>query len=374
MIIEQRFNSNIFNQILIRTFLFLAMGFAAAGLFAAPLGTLYPKAPNTTPEKAREMVLEAAKKYIGTPYVHAGMSSSGLDCSGFVCLSFEDALGVIMPRSASGLHVWAEGISLERIQPGDLLFFRTGDSNAVTHVGLYVGERRFLHSASAGPQTGVIYSSLDEQYYIDTYTGAGRALPASSATTFGNQGNSEKQRRSERTGDGPVFIGAAFAPTWDFYQVSGNLIRGYTSQIIFGFDFGDWLAFGFELRPEWDGALGVFRIPLTFSWGHRDTFRIFFGPVLSFDIRDKEEREKNGGEAGFNYNGDYRVYFGGTRVLGAVGITYAPFTIRIGSNQFAPYIEGAWQTYLRDNPAFDFVSDFTANFRVSTGLRWKMLL
>jgi len=157
------------------------MGFAVVGIFAAPLGTVYPKAPNTPPAKVREMVLEAAKKYIGTPYAFTGMSSRGVDCSGFIYLSFSDALGVSMPRSAAALQNWAEAIPLDRIQPGDLLFFRTGSTNAINHVGLYAGERRFLHAASAGPQTGVIYSSLDEQYYINTYASAGRVLPAALA-------------------------------------------------------------------------------------------------------------------------------------------------------------------------------------------------
>jgi len=179
MIIKRGFISNCFNHIFfIRTLFLIVLIFSAAWIFSAPLGPAYPKAPNTSPDKAREMVINAAKRYIGTPYVYEGMSSSGLDCSGFIFLSFHDALGVSMPRSAQNLHQWAEVISLEVIQPGDLLFFRTGSTSAVTHVGLYAGDRRFLHAASAGSQTGVIYSSLDEQYYINTYVGAGRALPA----------------------------------------------------------------------------------------------------------------------------------------------------------------------------------------------------
>jgi probable lipoprotein NlpC len=311
------------------------------------------------------MVVEAAKKYIGTPYVYAGMSSRGVDCSGFILLSFNDALGVTgMPRSATGLHSWAEAIPIERVQPGDLLFFRTGSTNAITHVGLYVGDRRFLHAASAGSQTGVIYSSLDEQYYRNTYASAGRALSAASTSAIARlQRNTERRSNNNSSGSSNLFVGAAFAPTWDFYRVSENLIRGYTSQINFGIDFGEWLTFGVELRPEYDGALGVFRIPLTLSWGHRDKVRFFLGPTLSI------------GDAEFYFKDNYRYYYGGTSWLGTVGITYAPFTLKIANNQFAPYIEGVWQSYFRrEDIKPHFASDFTACIRISTGLRWRMPL
>jgi hypothetical protein len=97
--------------------------------------------------------------------------------------------------------------------------------------------------------------------------------------------------------------------------------------------------------------------------GHRDKIRFFLGPALSI------------GDADLNFNGNYRHYYGGTSWLGTIGITYAPFTLRIANNQFAPYIEGAWQSYFRgENLKSHFVPDFTACIRISTGLRWRMYL
>ena len=348
---------------------FLAAGFNQAVLFAAPLSGEYPRASGATPAEARQKVIEAAKKYIGTPYLYAGISVNGLDCSGFIYVSFNDALGVSTPRSAAGIHSWAEVISLENAQPGDLLFFRTGNTRAITHVGLYIGDRRFLHAASAGSKTGVIYSSLDEQYYVNTYASAGRALPAASAnSSAGKQkkpaGSSNDGGRgvNKLMGNTNILVGAAAAVNWDFYQLSGNVLRGFTSQICFGLDFGPMLSFGIELRPEYDDALEVFRLPLTLSWGINEMFRIFLGPVLSI------------GDASFTAGKNHLSYHGGSSWLGSAGVTFTPFPIKISNSEFCPYIEAAWQMYLNKVPNTYQLEDFLACTRFSTGLRWRMKL
>jgi hypothetical protein len=64
------------------------------------------------------------------------------------------------------------------------LFFRTGANANITHVALYLGNRRFIHSASAGANTGVIYSSLDEEYWARTFAGAGRVFPETAPFAF----------------------------------------------------------------------------------------------------------------------------------------------------------------------------------------------
>jgi len=350
--------------------LFLAAGFNQAIIFAAPLSGEYPRASGATPAEARQKVIEAAKKYIGTPYLYAGISVNGLDCSGFIYVSFNDALGVSVPRSAAGIHSWAEVISLDNAQPGDLLFFRTGNTRAITHVGLYIGDRQFLHAASAGSKTGVIYSSLDEQYYVNTYASAGRALPAASANSSTGSGKQKKpagasnegSRGAKPAGSTRVLVGAAAAFNWDFAQLSGNVLRGFTSQICFGLDFGPMLSFGVELRPEYDDALKVFRLPFTLSWGPNEMFRFFAGPVLSV------------GNPSFYLNGDYINYYGGTSWLGSAGITFTPFPIKVSNNEFCPYLEAAWQKYLNDEPNTNLLADFLACTRFSTGLRWRMTL
>jgi len=366
------------------TFIFLCTAFFTQTVFAiAPLDGKYAQAPAESASRAekarasseaRKKVIEASKKYLGTPYVYGGMNSRGVDCSGFTCLSFKDALNVSLPRSAAGQYSWAEKISLEKAQPGDLLFFRTMNTSDISHVALYLGNRLFIHAASAGEKTGVIYSSLDERYWAAAFAGAGRALPEAASGFNVDSGSATAVAGSLGEAGGSYFyIGAALAPSWDFFMVGGSIIRGFTSQIFFNAEFSKWLAFGIELRPEYDGMLGVLRLPLTLSWGHKDLFRVFAGPVLSVNLSDKTQNNLSG-EASFSYNNETRNYSGGTSWIGMAGVTFTPFNFKITRHQISPYMELAWQSYFNNEQAFNFSADFTAAFRFALGLKWKMCL
>ncbi|MCL2764475.1 MAG: C40 family peptidase [Treponema sp.] len=381
---------------IVRVLFFVMMIFCISGLFAAPLEggfALAPRSSASADEKdrayidARLKVIESSRKYLGTPYRYGGMTPAGLDCSGFIGISFRDALGVTTPRSASGLYTWTARIPYDRAQPGDLLFFRTNSTRNITHVGLYLGERVFIHSASAGSKTGVIYSSLDEQYWSQAFAGAGRAFPQS--TPFNIDGNNRVasaaassspsieqtsgqtssqierpvMRPPEESSNGRLLVGAAIAPTWNGFLKGGELVRGFSSQLCLGaetYTFGTKMVFGVEVRPEYDGALGVFRLPVTLSWGPSEQIRIFAGPVFSF------------GEATLPAEDGQRYYSGGSSWLGTVGITAAPFSFKSAGGDFSPYIEAAWQSYFSDNRTFDLASDFSAGFRFSSGIRWLL--
>ena len=167
-------------------FVFAAGGLGGVALGAAPLQYGFYHAPSASAspaeralalDTARQRLLTAAKSFAGTPYLFGGTTRRGMDCSGFVYRSFRDALGVSLPRTSEGMFLWSERIRRDYIQPGDLVFFRTTGTARITHVGIYVGGGRFIHSASQGPATGVIFSRLDERYWAGVYAGSGRALP-----------------------------------------------------------------------------------------------------------------------------------------------------------------------------------------------------
>jgi len=364
--------------------LLTALALCAGRIHAAPLErgfSLAPPASASPAERdaayrqARARVLAAARQYENTPYRYGGIDKRGLDCSGLVYLSFRDALGITVPRNAEGLHAWAERIQIEAAQPGDLVFFRTGGGQKISHVGIYVGGRRFIHAASEGPTTGVMYSSLDERYWSRTFASAGRAFPATSggdepggrriATAEASKPGGEQPPAQKQEKSGGLLFGVAAAPTWNTYFADGNVIRGAVGQLRLGAavePFGRPMIFGLELRPEWDGALGVFRIPLTLSWGLSDKVRIFAGPALSF------------GDAALKVSGGSRQYVGGTSWLGSVGVTVAPFALKIGKTETSLYGELAWQSYFSDSDERNVGADLAAGVRISTGLRttWRV--
>jgi cell wall-associated NlpC family hydrolase len=112
----------------------------------------------------------SAMRFIGTPYVFGGTRATGFDCSGYVQHVFA-MLGVHLPRTAdrqfdAGHHIAAA------IEPGDLVFFHTY-APGVSHVGIYLGHNKFIHSSSSH---GVSISSLHDSYWAPRYLGAKRVF------------------------------------------------------------------------------------------------------------------------------------------------------------------------------------------------------
>jgi peptidoglycan DL-endopeptidase CwlO len=109
----------------------------------------------------------SALRFLGTPYVFGGESPNGFDCSGYVQYVFA-RFGVKIPRMADSQYYAGKRIS-GRLSPGDLVFFQTylpGPS----HVGIYLGNGKFVHSAGRG----VKVTSLSDSYYAPRYLGAKR--------------------------------------------------------------------------------------------------------------------------------------------------------------------------------------------------------
>lgn len=112
-----------------------------------------------------------AMSMIGKPYRWGGSSPrSGFDCSGLVHYVYRDALGIRLPRTAKQMSRTGFRIGKSRLQPGDLVFFNTG--RRYSHVGIYVGQGRFVHSPSRGKT--IRLAKLDNRYWLRRYNGARR--------------------------------------------------------------------------------------------------------------------------------------------------------------------------------------------------------
>ncbi len=124
----------------------------------------------------RKNIIETAKNYLGVPYVWGGESFNGMDCSGFVTTAVREGSGISLPRTTIAIFDYIEIIPFNKAEPGDLLFFKDGAS--ISHVGIFISGIEFIHSASAGPKTGVIISNLNENYWKTHFFATGRFLPA----------------------------------------------------------------------------------------------------------------------------------------------------------------------------------------------------
>ncbi|KAF1032459.1 MAG: Murein DD-endopeptidase MepH [Burkholderia lata] len=121
--------------------------------------------------KAGDVVV-GALNMIGVRYRWGGNSpDSGLDCSGFVRYVFQDTLGMSLPRRAEEMSRVGEKVSMSNLKPGDLVFFNTM-RRTFSHVGIYIGDNKFVHSPSTGSTIRV--DDLDSGYWEKRFTGARR--------------------------------------------------------------------------------------------------------------------------------------------------------------------------------------------------------
>jgi cell wall-associated NlpC family hydrolase len=124
-------------------------------------------------DKASDMVL-AALNFLDVPYRRGGNDDAGFDCSGFTRHVFGLSLGLVLPRrvdeqaAAAGLHA----VRRNELRPGDLVFFNTL-RRTFSHVGIYIGENRFIHAPRTGAQVRV--EDMRVAYWRKRYTGARRA-------------------------------------------------------------------------------------------------------------------------------------------------------------------------------------------------------
>ncbi len=119
------------------------------------------------------VVARHAVSMVGTPYLYGGTSPDrGFDCSGLVFYSYGQT-GVSVPRTSLEQFRTARKISLNEALEGDLLFFE--DQEKLSHVGIYIGDGRFVHAPSSGRTVSI--ASLDNAYYQMHLVGVGRLLP-----------------------------------------------------------------------------------------------------------------------------------------------------------------------------------------------------
>ncbi len=121
-----------------------------------------------------------AMGFLGVPYRRGGTTAeTGFDCSGFVRAIFEQTAGMVLPRRAKEQAAATEVIDKRDLKPGDLVFFNTM-KKAFSHVGIYVGDGKFIHSPKPGAEVRV--EDMAGSYWVRRFDGARRVVTGAPAT------------------------------------------------------------------------------------------------------------------------------------------------------------------------------------------------
>jgi cell wall-associated NlpC family hydrolase len=131
-------------------------------------------------QRASELVVHAIG-FLGVPYRRGGNSvESGFDCSGFVKAIYEQTVGLVLPRKAEQQAAATQQINRADLLPGDLVFFNTL-RRAFSHVGIYIGEGKFVHSPKPGGEVRI--ENMGESYWSRRFDGARRVQPSLALTS-----------------------------------------------------------------------------------------------------------------------------------------------------------------------------------------------
>ncbi|MEF3303260.1 C40 family peptidase [Paenibacillus sp. GYB003] len=130
-------------------------------LFCVQIGTAF----------AETVLDKTVNEQIGVKYKSAGATPSGFDCSGFTMYIF-NKIGIELPHQSKSQATKGSWVDKKDLRPGDLVFFNT-DGKGISHVGIYLGDDEFIHSAT---DDGVVKNKLSEKYYKNRYVTARRVI------------------------------------------------------------------------------------------------------------------------------------------------------------------------------------------------------
>ncbi len=140
-----------------------------------PIAEKEPASSRVVPSSAGEQIVIYALGLVGIDYRFGGKNpASGLDCSGMVAYIYKNALGINLPTNALLIAQIARPIDKNKLRPGDLVFFNTLQ-RPFSHVGIYIGEARFVHAP--GTNGKIKISSLESAYYLRSYQSAATLFP-----------------------------------------------------------------------------------------------------------------------------------------------------------------------------------------------------
>ena len=249
----------------------------------------------------REAFVEEIKTHVGAPYEYGAVGPDAFDCSGLIYYSASKSIKVQLPRTAKAIYNYARIIPDENREIGDLMFFKTTGSSTISHIGVYIGNNQFISAISDGPNTGVIVSSLNQDYWKGRYVSTGQFLP--SGKDDGKSGDKLEETQmtegfeNETAGAGKSSSSPASTPlTFEDKLLFDSSIYFDWSllsprQFVFryrGIDAGFHASYaGWNLNPgagfflRFNTGLDTFQIPVILSLSMSDYIRVYAGPVFT---------------------------------------------------------------------------------------------
>jgi cell wall-associated NlpC family hydrolase len=162
-------------------FFLLSGGYAVAQDDIPETAEHQPSFVSSSIDTAQE-TLNYALSLVGIKYKFGGKTpETGMDCSGFVSHVFNQAANMLLPHNARAISMFGKKIAIAELQPGDLVFYNTL-RHAYSHVGIYLGDNKFVHASVTG--RGVEVVNMKERYWVKRFNGARRVLASPSLPAF----------------------------------------------------------------------------------------------------------------------------------------------------------------------------------------------
>ena len=325
---------------------------------------------------AREKFVAESKKYVGCPYSYGAVGPDTFDCSGLIYFVARESVGIQLPRTAKAIYSYCRIIPDKDKEIGDLLFFKTNASDSVTHVGIYIGNSQFISAISDGQNTGVIISSLKQDYWKTKYVAAGRFLKSGkdsnatdnskSSDNLNSSDNSEKEgfanQGNSSTSEGwsgflnSLIADASFSGGWSLFAPNEFMIRFRGVELQSNLRSSKLaLQPGLSLGLRYNHGIGIFQIPILFTVTPNEYFRFYAGPVISMGnarmIRTEEEIRPS-------------VF------PGVLGISFSTPSLKVGDVKVQLIQDFNYTVFNKlDNSALNFVESFSAGMIFYTGFR-----
>ena len=335
-------------------------------------------AEDTSPAEAqvmREKFVAESKKYVGSPYVYGAVGPDTFDCSGLVYFVARESIQKQLPRTAKALYNYCRIVPDKDKEIGDLLFFKTNNTAPITHVGIYIGNNQFISAISDGPNTGVIISSLKQDYWKPKYVACGQFIKSgkSKASSGENHFDYEEDfidegsasvaktsaKSSSATGLDALVADSTLFCNWSLLSPNSFMFQWRGIDLQTNVRYLKWtLEPGIGLGLRFNYGLGVFQMPVIFSATVNEFFRFYAGPVITF------------GKARMMVTGDD---IKASVFPGILGVSFSTPSFEIAKAKIQVVQDISYSVFNQpDNAALSFTDSIAAGLVLSTGVRVTM--